>query len=51
MVGQGIAPDRFDAFGLRETEPVADNGTDEGRAKNRRIDVALLDLLADAPTN
>ncbi len=51
MVGKGIAADRFDAFGLGETQPVADNFTEEGRTKNRRIDVALLDLLADAPTN
>lgn len=32
---------RFTAKGLGEAEPVADNGTPEGRAANRRIDLVL----------
>ena len=33
----GIAADRLTTAGLGDTQPVADNGTDEGRAQNRRV--------------
>jgi outer membrane protein OmpA-like peptidoglycan-associated protein len=36
LVGLGIARDRLKAAGKGQTSPIADNGTDEGRAKNRR---------------
>jgi outer membrane protein OmpA-like peptidoglycan-associated protein len=35
----GIAPDRLDSFGAGLYSPVASNGTDEGRAKNRRVEL------------
>jgi chemotaxis protein MotB len=38
----GIEPARLEAVGLGEYHPVADNDTKEGRAKNRRIEIALL---------
>ncbi len=37
----GIKPDRLRAEGRADTEAVADNGTPEGRSKNRRVEVTL----------
>lgn len=36
IVAQGIAADRLEAEGYGDTVPLADNSTEEGRAKNRR---------------
>jgi type VI secretion system protein ImpK len=35
-------PSRISAEGRGETEPIADNETSEGRAKNRRIEILLV---------
>ena len=37
-IGAGLPADRFKATGFGSSQPVADNSTDEGKAKNRRID-------------
>lgn len=39
--GRGIALTRLQADGRGESEPVADNGTEAGRAKNRRVEVIV----------
>lgn len=38
----GIDPGRFIAVGYAEERPLFDNSTDEGRARNRRVDVVIL---------
>ena len=38
LVGNGIAKDRLTAVGKGSHVPIADNNTDEGRAKNRRVE-------------
>lgn len=38
----GIDPSTISASGYGEYQPVADNGTADGRAKNRRVDIVLL---------
>lgn len=38
----GISSTRLTAVGMGEQDPIADNSTPEGRAKNRRIDVELI---------
>lgn len=41
LIKQGIDGNKVDAYGKGETEPVADNATKEGRAKNRRVEVEV----------
>ena len=41
LISQGVDRNRVDTRGLGETEPVATNETDSGRAKNRRVEVAI----------
>ena len=38
LVEQGIAQARLTAVGKGSHSPIADNSTDEGRAKNRRVE-------------
>ena len=49
MVGRhGIDPKRLSAAGYADQRPVADNSTDGGRAKNRRVDIAITALFTQA---
>lgn len=41
IVAAGIAADRLEAEGYGDQFPVADNGTEEGRAQNRRTAVSI----------
>jgi chemotaxis protein MotB len=38
----GLNPDRLSAIGYGEFKPIADNGTEEGRRKNRRVTLVVL---------
>lgn len=38
LVSRGVAPSRMSTRGFGYTRPIADNASDEGRAKNRRIE-------------
>ena len=40
---RGIAADKFICKGLGGTKPIASNSTDTGRAKNRRVEITILE--------
>jgi outer membrane protein OmpA-like peptidoglycan-associated protein len=41
LIARGIAPDRITAQGFGAEEPIGDNATAEGRAKNRRVSMRV----------
>lgn len=41
LLSQGLAPNKLTSEGRGESEPVADNTTDEGRADNRRVELHI----------
>ncbi|WP_053969971.1 OmpA family protein [Mangrovimonas sp. ST2L15] len=42
FVSQGLSSSRFTTNWFGETQPMYDNGTSEGRSKNRRVNLAIL---------
>lgn len=42
FVRMGLPPSRLTAVGAGQDEPVADNSTVEGRARNRRVEIRLV---------
>jgi outer membrane protein OmpA-like peptidoglycan-associated protein len=46
LTDQGINPQRLITVGLGESMPVADNGTEAGRALNRRVEITMVPLTS-----
>ncbi|WP_428311891.1 OmpA family protein [Hydrocarboniphaga sp.] len=47
LVGRGINSERMTSVGYGETQPIADNDTDEGRELNRRVELKIVGASAD----
>ncbi|PZN29291.1 MAG: hypothetical protein DIU71_14720 [Proteobacteria bacterium] len=47
LIEQGVSPDQLTARGFGESQPVADNATAEGRARNRRVVMSVLENPGD----
>jgi OmpA-OmpF porin, OOP family len=47
LVAQGVSATELSAVGYGKTKPIADNKTAEGRAKNRRVVMVVLDNPGD----
>jgi OmpA-OmpF porin, OOP family len=46
LVGKGVEKNRVYTEGKGEKQPVADNKTSEGRAKNRRVEIEVVGTRA-----
>jgi OOP family OmpA-OmpF porin len=44
----GISADHIEVRAFGETQPIADNDTEEGRAKNRRVDISVETSVTEA---
>ncbi len=44
FISKGLDPSRFKAVGYADTRPIAPNTTPEGREKNRRIEIVILNV-------
>jgi OmpA-OmpF porin, OOP family len=47
LIGQGVPESQLTSKGFGETEPLADNKTEEGRAQNRRVVMNVLENPGD----
>ena len=46
LVNLGVAPQRIATDGRGSREPIADNGTEQGRAQNRRVEIYVAEPVA-----
>jgi len=51
LVANGVAAERLNAIGSAFDKPIADNATAEGRAKNRRVDLIIMEEELDYGQN
>lgn len=47
LANSGVQSVRLNAIGMGETQPIADNATQEGRAANRRVEILLTPIVED----
>ena len=44
LVGKSVNAARIETVGFGESNPIADNSTEEGRALNRRVELTLIPI-------
>ncbi len=44
LVARGVSPTQIETTGRGDKEPIADNASDSGRARNRRVEIYLREL-------
>lgn len=49
LVTQGMRAVRVQSYGFGETQPIASNDTEAGRAANRRVEILLTPIVEDEP--
>ncbi len=49
LIDNGVAEENVSAAGYADTQPAADNETEEGKAQNRRIEIVLQPNLDELP--
>jgi outer membrane protein OmpA-like peptidoglycan-associated protein len=47
LMNSGVQAVRLNSFGMGETQPIADNSTQAGRAANRRVEILLTPIVED----
>ncbi|AXI84177.1 OmpA family protein [Xylella taiwanensis] len=47
LTGQGVQRERMETSGMGKRFPIADNSTEAGRSKNRRVEIHLIPLTAE----
>jgi outer membrane protein OmpA-like peptidoglycan-associated protein len=47
LMNSGVQSVRLTSFGMGETQPIADNSTQAGRAANRRVEILLTPIVED----
>ena len=43
LIARGVSPDRLSTKGLGRSQPLSTNDSDEGRARNRRVEFRVLE--------
>ena len=44
LSGKGVSRERMEVFAAGESRPIASNDTEDGRARNRRVEITLVPL-------
>ena len=49
LIDNGVSPARLEAVGRGQEQPIADNATDEGKQRNRRVEAVLIEEEPPTP--
>jgi len=51
LMAQGVIDDRLSATGKGESEPIASNDNESGRASNRRVELMVTPIMQEGATS